>query len=103
VYFPVIAWIIINVFCANTLLQLEQILLFVGRGVCSNVFAVLFIKVYGLKTQTYLAVRLINSGCIQKLKVKNIQNLTLRLLMSYINGAPIFDVSRSHTTTHHSL
>ena len=28
--------------------------------------------------------------------------LTLRLLMSYINGAPILDVSRSHTTTHHS-
>jgi len=27
--------------------------------------------------------------------------LTL-LLMSYIYGAPILDVSRSHTTTHHS-
>jgi len=26
-------------------------------------------------------------------------NLTLRLLMSYIYGAPILDVSRSHTTT----
>jgi len=30
------------------------------------------------------------------------KSLTLRLLMSYIYGAPIFDVSRSHTTTHHS-
>jgi len=29
-------------------------------------------------------------------------NLTLRLLMSYIDGAPILDVSRSHTTTQHS-
>ena len=29
-------------------------------------------------------------------------SLTLRLLMSYIYGAPILDVSRSHTTTHHS-
>jgi len=29
-------------------------------------------------------------------------SLTLRRLMSYIYGAPIFDVSRSHTTTHHS-
>ena len=29
-------------------------------------------------------------------------NLTLRRLMSYIYGAPILDVSRSHTTTHHS-
>ena len=33
-------------------------------------------------------------------KEKNI--LTLRLLMSYIYGAPILDVSRSHTTTQHS-
>jgi len=28
-------------------------------------------------------------------------SLTLRLLMSYIYGAPILDVSRSHTTTQH--
>jgi len=28
--------------------------------------------------------------------------LTLRLLMSYIYGAPILDLSSSHTTTHHS-
>jgi hypothetical protein len=28
--------------------------------------------------------------------------LTLRLLMPYIYGAPILDVSRSHTTTHYS-
>jgi len=28
--------------------------------------------------------------------------LTLRLLMSYIYGAPILDVSRSHTTRQHS-
>ena len=31
-----------------------------------------------------------------------LKSLTLRLLMSYIYGAPILDVSRSHTTTHHS-
>ena len=30
------------------------------------------------------------------------QGLTLRRLMSYIYGAPILDVSRSHTTTQHS-
>ena len=29
-------------------------------------------------------------------------HLTLRWLMSYIYGAPILDVSRSHTTTQHS-
>ena len=28
--------------------------------------------------------------------------LTFRLLMSYIYGAPILDVSRSHTTSQHS-
>ena len=33
---------------------------------------------------------------------KNSSLLTLRLLMSYIYGAPILDVSRSHTTTQHS-
>ena len=37
-----------------------------------------------------------NSGLCEKV------TLTLRLLMSYIYGAPILDVSRSHTTTHHS-
>jgi len=31
-----------------------------------------------------------------------VNSLTLRLLMSYIYGAPILDVSRSHTTTQHS-
>jgi hypothetical protein len=30
------------------------------------------------------------------------EQLTLRRLMSYIYGAPILDVSRSHTTTQHS-
>ena len=36
---------------------------------------------------------------VSKIRVKS---LTLRLLMSYMYGAPILDVSRSHTTTHHS-
>jgi len=31
-----------------------------------------------------------------------VPTLTLRRLMSYIYGAPILDVSRSHTTTQHS-
>ena len=31
-----------------------------------------------------------------------VTSLTFRLLMSYIYGAPILDVSRSHTTTQHS-
>jgi len=32
----------------------------------------------------------------------SVKSLILRLLMSYIYGAPILDVSRSYTTTHHS-
>ena len=31
-----------------------------------------------------------------------VKSLPLRLLMSYIYGAHILEVSRSHTTTHHS-
>jgi hypothetical protein len=31
-----------------------------------------------------------------------VQPLTLRVLISYIYGVHILDVSRSHTTTHHS-
>ena len=31
-----------------------------------------------------------------------VKSLTFRRLMSYIYGAPILDVSRSHTTTQHS-
>jgi len=38
----------------------------------------------------------------QKKQYSRIRHLTLRRLMSYIYGAPILDVSRSHTTTHHS-
>ena len=36
---------------------------------------------------------------VSRIRVKS---LTLRLLMPYTYGAPILDVSRSHTTTHHS-
>ena len=36
---------------------------------------------------------------VSRIRVKS---LTLRLLMSYVYGAPILDVSRSHTTTQHS-
>jgi len=35
-------------------------------------------------------------------QTRTVYNLTLRRLMSYIYGAPILDVSRSHTTTQYS-
>ena len=40
--------------------------------------------------------------CRQNINSYLVCTLTLRLLMSYIYGAPILDVSRSHTTTQHS-
>ena len=39
---------------------------------------------------------------LRNLPCRILSNLTLRRLMSYIYGAPILDVSRSHTTTQHS-
>ena len=42
-----------------------------------------------------------NNLCLQVL-FHFFSHLTLRWLMSYIYGAPILDVSRSHTTTQHS-
>ena len=36
---------------------------------------------------------------VSRIRVKS---LTIRLLMSHTYGAPILDVSRSHTTTQHS-
>ena len=40
--------------------------------------------------------------CITQPLQTQVMRLTLRRLMSYIYGAPILDVSRSHTTTQHS-
>ena len=40
--------------------------------------------------------------CPRHIRSRRILILTLRVLMSYIYGAPILDVSRSHTTTQQS-
>ena len=45
---------------------------------------------------------LLGAHCFLHVSRIRVKSLTLRLLMSYIYGAPILDVSRSHTTTHHS-
>jgi len=41
-------------------------------------------------------------ACSKYIEAYYRNKLTLRRLMSYIYGAPILDVSRSHTTTQHS-
>ena len=48
---------------------------------------------------TLLEPRLCLDPSVDKLSYNS---LTLRRLLSYIYGAPILDVSRSHTTTQHS-
>ena len=50
----------------------------------------------GIKDVCQVAVRFLHEVCLSRF------SLTLRRLMSYIYGAPILDVSRSHTTTQHS-
>ena len=45
---------------------------------------------------------LLGAHCFLHVSRIRVKSLTLRLLMSYIYGAPILDVSRSHTTTQHS-
>ena len=68
-----------------------------------------FLACYGIHKSIEPVVPLLSYlNSIHSLKVAsfkgrfNIYLLNLRLLMSYIYGAPILDVSRSHTRTHHS-
>ena len=44
----------------------------------------------------------LEGSCLPICTMSSQKELTLRRLMSYIYGAPILDVSRSHTTTQHS-
>ena len=41
-------------------------------------------------------------GHVKRMQEERLPKLTLRRLMPYIYGAPILDVSRSHTTKQHS-
>jgi hypothetical protein len=66
-----------------------------------------FFKISLLKNEIFITLRAASSErenlfAAEKVLKLHILSLTLRLLMSYIYGAPILDVSRSHTTTQHS-
>jgi len=53
--------------------------------------------------ETVLMIMCIDNFLLRKAdEKKQFFTLTLRRLMSYIYGAPILDVSRSHTSTQHS-
>ena len=61
-----------------------------------------YLKIHFLPRSEHTLSQLQNF-CLNRLRMqRNRFYLTLRRLMSYIYGAPILDVSRSHTTTHHS-
>jgi len=52
--------------------------------------------------QVFVMLVLLASASLVRRELSSQNYLTLRRLMSYIYGAPILDVSRSHTTTQHS-
>ena len=55
-----------------------------------------------LRSITLLIQFVIRRNCLKSRKSRSLYLLTLRSLTLYIYGAPILDVSRSHTTTQHS-
>jgi len=93
----------------NTL-QIEAPDVGIGTEICCEILYMLFVVLSGkcilvffnplnseLNPICYLLALLDHHFLhVSRIKVKS---LTLRLLMSYIYGAPIFDVSRSRTTT----
>jgi len=66
-----------------------------------NLLYDLRIKSFGLRDKSHICT--VTSSCWSVVNRRPLKDcLTFRLLMSYIYGAPILDVSRSHTTTQHS-
>jgi len=61
-------------------------------GIMNVKFYVVYIRMF----------KIIEESKVRKMTLCHLGCLTLRRLMSYIYGAPILDVSRSHTTTQHS-
>jgi len=72
-----------------------------GAKSCYNYFTPL--EVYKMcKNSIYFSPGSLSSVLCTLIGNRQYGDLTLRRLMSYIYGAPILDVSRSHTTTQHS-
>jgi len=69
----------------------------------ANIFVLLCCSLFIISLGTVLSLCYLCVGSIRsRTFVASLLVLTLRRLMSYIYGAPILDVSRSHTTTQHS-
>ena len=78
------------------------------KGLSSQVMGLLYLLLFNplnaeLNPICYL-LALLGAHHFLNVSTIRVKSLTLRLLMPYIYiyGAPILDVSRSHTTTHHS-
>ena len=63
---------------------------------CGILLDFLYELYYGARIHRHQIKHSVVWNCLEE------DRLTLRRLMSYIYGAPILDVSRSHTTTQHS-
>ena len=75
--------------------------------ICQFPVVIRFSKIYRVFCSLTVKIRLLEIYrvfCSLTVKTQRLLeiNLTLRRLMSYIYGAPVLDVSRSHTTTQHS-
>ena len=75
--------------CRNTVIQL--------------LIYVKFPQIYwGIFISNFRKIVISNFVIFSYLTTRKFAHLTLRLPMLYMYGAPILDVSKSHTTTHHS-
>ena len=70
----------------------------VSAATCTNIQSLSAL----IRVAAHRGISRVLSDLSVKDKKQSISILTLRRLMSYIYGAPILDVSRSHTTTQHS-
>ena len=96
-------WLLLNwIFCswASLILNWQNVAYFAIPTVISTDFAIFNPLNPELNPICYLLALLAHHFLqVSRIRVKS---LTFRRLMSYIYGAPILDVSRSHTTTQHS-
>jgi len=93
-------------FMHKTLFVALQSHILLKRVYNSLVLTVAFILAYTHVSYILVSLFIVHSPCSIWFKLHQTwipgHGLTLRRLMSYIYGAPILDVSRSHTTTQHS-
>jgi len=105
VYYPIFSYVVLRLYIRGSVSHMFKVVLLLHKHQCvSTVQYVVSFQVNPLSPKLnpicYLLALLAHHFLhISRIRVKS---LTFRLLMPYIYGAPILDVSRSHTTTQHS-